>query len=116
MRTSVIALLLFFLAFPTIAQTDEAQPYFSLSSTRTFGSGEKATIQLWAQHVEMLKFRVYRINDPVKFFENLGDQHRFGGQTKRSARELTTIEKFHRWKSRSRAAMRNLFRSQYSAE
>src|SRR5215467_6627095 len=116
MRTPVIALVLFFLAFPTVAQMDEGHPYFSLSSNRTFGSGEKPTIQLWAQGVDMLQFRVYRVNDPVKFFENLGDQHRFGGQTRRPVRELTAIEKFHQWKSRSRAAMRNLFRAQYTAE
>ena len=116
MRTPVIALVLFFLAFPTVAQMDEGHPYFSLSSNRTFGTGEKPTIQLWAQGVDMLQFRVYRVNDPVKFFEGLGDQHRFGGQTKPPARELTAIEKFHQWKSRSRAAMRNLFRAQYTAE
>ena len=116
MRISVIALLLFFLAFPTVAQVDEAHPYFSLSSNRTFGTGEKPTIQLWAQGVNTLQFRVYHINDPVKFFEGLGDQHRFGGQTKPPARELTAIERFHQWKTRSRAAMRNLFRTQYTAE
>ena len=95
---------------------DEGHPYFSLSSNRTFGTGERPTIQLWAQGVDMLQFRVYRVNDPVKFFEGLGDQHRFGGQTKPPARDLTTIEKFHQWKARSRAAMRNLFRAQYTAE
>ena len=116
MRISVIALLLFFLAFPTVAQVDEAHPYFSLSSNRTFGTGEKPTIQLWAQGVNTLQFRVYHINDPVKFFESLGDQHRFGGRTKPPARELTAIEKFHQWKTRSRASIRNLFRTQYTAE
>src|SRR6266513_2775576 len=116
MRTPAVALLLFFLAFPTVAQMDEGHPYFSLSSNRTFGSGEKPTIQLWAQGVDMLQFRVYRVNDPVKFFENLGDQHRFGGRTPPPSRALTPIEKFHQWKARSRAAMRNFFRAQYSAE
>src|SRR5215831_901604 len=116
MRTPVIVLLLFFLAFPTVAQMDEGQPFFSLSSNRTFGTGENPTIQLWAQGVDMLQFRVYRVNDPVKFFENLGDQHRFGGRVPRPERELTAIEKFHEWKARSRRAMRNLFRAQYSAE
>src|ERR1041385_3733879 len=89
---------------------------FSLSSNRTFGTGEKPTIPLWAQGVDMLQFRVYRVNDPVKFFENLGDQHRFGGRTQRPVRALPPIDRFHSWKSRSRAAMRNLFRAQYSAE
>jgi uncharacterized protein YfaS (alpha-2-macroglobulin family) len=116
MRRPAIALLLFLLAFPTVAQVDEGQPYFSLSSNRTFGTGEKPSIQLWAQGVDMLQFRVYRVNDPVKFFENLGDQHRFGGHTQRPSRELTAIERFHQWKTRSRAAMRNLFRAQYTAE
>src|SRR5437588_148228 len=116
MRIPAVVSILFFLAFPTVAQMDEGQPYFSLGSNRTFGTGEKPIIQLWAQGVDMLQFRVYRVNDPVKFFENLGDQHRFGGRTQRPSRELTAIERFHQWKARSRAAMRNLFRAQYTAD
>src|SRR5690242_385654 len=113
---ALIASLLVLLAFPTAAQMDEGQPYFSLSSNRTYGPGEKPVIQLWAQGVDSLQFRVYRVNDPVKFFEGLGDQHRFGGRTKAPARALTMIERFHRWKVQSRAAMRNVFRRQYTAE
>jgi uncharacterized protein YfaS (alpha-2-macroglobulin family) len=118
MRTwhAVPIALLLALSLPTVAQQDEGQPYFSLSSNRTFGVGEKPTLQLWAQGVDSLQFRVYRVNDPVKFFESLGDEHRFGGRAQRPVRELTMIEKIHRWKRNSRTAMRNLFRSQYSAD
>src|SRR5262249_41313002 len=94
--------LLLALAFPTAAQMDEGQPYFSLASNRTFGPNEKPVIQLWAQGVVSLQFRVYRVNDPVKFFESLGDEHRFGGRAQRPSRALTLIERFHRWKAESR--------------
>src|ERR1700732_660569 len=99
MRTwhAVIVSLLLALAFPTAAQMEEGQPYFSLSSNRTFGVNEKPVIQMWAQGVDLLQFRVYRVNDPVKFFEALGDEHRFGGRAQRPARALTPIERFHRW-------------------
>ncbi len=117
MRTwhAVLASLLLVLVFPTAAQMDEGQAYFSLASNKTFGPNEKPVIQLWAQGVSSLQFRVYRVNDPVKFFENLADAHRFGGRAQRPVRKLTLIEQFHRWKLDSRTAVRNLFRRQYTA-
>src|SRR5438093_1845525 len=93
------------LAFPTAAQIDESLPYFSIATNRTFGPGEKPIIQLWAQGVDHLQFRVYRVHDPVAFFERLDDDHRFGGRAPRRPRELTLIERFHRCKANSRPAI-----------
>lgn len=104
------------LSFPSVAQQDESQPYFSLSSNRTFGPGERPAIQFWGHGVEALQFRVYRVNDPVAFFERLEDEHQFGGRAPRRPRELTPLERFHRWKARTRTWVRNIFRAQFRQE
>lgn len=104
------------LAFPTVAQRDEAEPYFSLHSERTFAPGETPQLKLWGQGIDQLQFRVYRVNDPVKFFEQLEDPRQFGGRNPRAPGELTRIERFHQWKLRARSSIRNLFRAQYTAD
>ena len=43
------------------------EPYFALSSSRTF-SGGRPSVSLSAWNVDSLEFRVYRIHDPVRFF------------------------------------------------
>src|SRR5581483_5798942 len=75
-----------------------------------------ASIQMNAFGVDALDFRVYRINDPVRFFEQLEDPHMFGGRAQRPKRELTAIEKFHLFKRRWRMRMVNLIRAQYDAD
>ena len=107
---------LLLVAFPTTAQLDEAQPYFSLQSNKTFAPGEKPSIGFWGRGIDKLQFRVYRVSDPVRFFEQLDDPHRFGGQARRVPGELTALERFHRWKSNSRSWLRNLVRAQYTPQ
>src|SRR6185369_16636177 len=114
-RAVPVTLLLLAL-LPTTAQ-DINQPYFSLSSSKTFGPGEKATIQMWSQNVDSLEFRVYRVKDPVLFFQKLEDVHRFGaGAEPRKARQLTPIERFHQLKAQARNAVLNSFRAQYTRD
>ncbi len=107
---------LLLLTFTLCGQVDDQQPFFSLSSARTFAPGEKATVELSAVDVAALDFRVYRVKDPVAFFGKLEDPHQFGGQAARPARELTAIERFHRFKRQWHGAMRNVFREQFSNE
>jgi len=108
------AFLLLILTFTLCGQTEEEQPYFSLSSAKTFAPGERATVELSAVDVAALDFRVYRVNDPVAFFAKLEDAHQFGGRAQRPERELTAIERFHRWKRHWHSSMRNVFREQFS--
>src|SRR5215471_4462875 len=90
LATLVLASLL-----PIPAQ-DGNQPFFSLSSSKTFAPGEKASIQMWSQNIDSLEFRVYRVKDPVLFFQKLEDVHRFGtGNAPRKGGQLTLIERFH---------------------
>src|SRR5437867_1895861 len=114
-RALPVAVLLLSL-LPTSAQ-DGTQPYFSLSSNRTFAPGEKATISMWSQNVDTLEFRVYRVKDPILFFQKLEDVHRFGaGAEPRKARQLTPIERFHALKARARDTVRNSLRAQYTPD
>src|SRR6266436_5853940 len=108
--------LLLLTLLPTTAQ-DVNQPYFSLSSSKTFGPGEKATIQMWSQNIDSLEFRVYRVKDPILFFQKLEDVHRLGtGNAPRKAGQITFIERFHQLKTRARNAVRNSFRAQYTPD
>ncbi len=118
MRTKalVAALGALLVSLPTGGQPDDSRPYFSLSSNKTYAPGEKPTIQLWAQNVDQLDFRVYRVKDPVAFFSSLEDQHRYGGQAPAVARTVTPIEKFHNFKRRCRNWVRDLFRAQFPAD
>ncbi len=105
--------LLAILAAPVASQDDA---YFSLSTNRTFAPGEKPAVNLWASNVEALEFRVYRVNDPVLFFQKLEDVHRFGEHVHRPVRELTLLERFHSFKREWRNWGRDLFRMQFSPE
>ena len=111
-RLAVLALL----ALALCGQTDEDQPFFSLTSSRTFAPGEKATIQITAADIDSLDFRVYKVRDPLKFFSRLEDLHQFGGRAERPQREPTLIERFHRVKARWHAQMFGLVREQFTGE
>jgi uncharacterized protein YfaS (alpha-2-macroglobulin family) len=56
------------------------KPSFSLSTNRTYGTGERARVFINYQAIDHLDFRVYRVNDPVKFFKQLNDPHQMGEQ------------------------------------
>jgi uncharacterized protein YfaS (alpha-2-macroglobulin family) len=92
--------------------------YFSISTNKTFRPGEKPTVHLYANNVNVMEFRVYRVRDPLAFFEKLEDVHSFGPQYSPRERvdEHTWLERFHDWKHEWWVAIRNFFRSQYSAE
>ena len=91
----------------------ESEPYFALSSFRTFNSGGKPMVSLSAFNVDSLEFRVYRINDPVKFFQQLDDPHQFGGRAPKPPRERSTLENIRAWKRSLRASIRRSLRAQF---
>jgi uncharacterized protein YfaS (alpha-2-macroglobulin family) len=97
---------------------DEAQPesgYFSLSTNKTYAPGQKVAIDVWAQRVNTLEFRVYRVNDPIRFFNDLGDMHQFGGRVQPPPHTRTFLERFHDWKHDVFAWIRDFFRAQFTA-
>ena len=62
----LILLAVFVIVSPRLFAQAEKPGFFSLSSSRTYAPGQKVSIDMWAQNVETLEFRVYRVNDPVK--------------------------------------------------
>lgn len=113
----VAVLLCLTLAVPASAQDDEKTPYFSLSSQKTFMPGEKPEVAVYSHNVNQLEFRVYRVNDAVKFFSQLQDMHTFGGRGASLPKQPHTwLEKFHAWKHRIWAWLRDFVRAQFSVD
>src|SRR5262249_9013395 len=99
---------------PAVASADS---YFSLSSDRAFLPGDKITVHLYTRDVSALEFRLYRVNDPVLFFEQLKDVHGFGTGhfgPKEQIEEKTPIERFHDWKHGIYVSLRDYVREQFS--
>ena len=92
----------------------ENQPYFALSTGGTFASGGKPRVSMSAWKVDSLEFRVYRIDDPVQFFEQVESPHEFGGRAPRPPHERTLLERFHAWKRGLRAEVLRSLRGQFT--
>jgi alpha-2-macroglobulin len=119
LRRAIIAFLLCHsLLTPLLAQPEpDSQPFFSLTSERTYLPGDKPEISVYSHNVSTLEFRVYRVNDPVKFFAQMQDLHSFGGHGPVMPRQARTwLEKFHAWKHRIWAWLRDFVRAQFSPE
>src|SRR5260370_19201811 len=101
------------LAAPGLSQY-ENEPYFSVSTTRPFPSNGKPTVELSAVNVDSLEFRVYRVEDPVKFFEQIENPHQFGGRAPAPPHERTVIERIRGWKRGLRANIRRSLRAQFT--
>ncbi|MFO0341047.1 MAG: alpha-2-macroglobulin family protein [Acidobacteriota bacterium] len=110
----LIAMGLLVLALPVIGQDPEGR-YFALSSNRTFAPGEKPQIQMWAQGVKALDFRLYRVNEASEFLSQLRDAHSFGNETAALPREDTPLLRFARFKRRWREKAQLLVRQQFTA-
>ncbi|MCX6629556.1 MAG: MG2 domain-containing protein, partial [Candidatus Solibacter sp.] len=106
-------LMLLMLAAPGLGQSED-EPYFSLSSMRTFGAGGKPSVSLSAWNVAALEFRVYRIDDPVQFFQQLESAHEFGGRAARPPNQRTLLERIHAWKHGLRTNIRRGLRGQFT--
>ena len=117
--TQLLGLLLLALLYP--ARMLAARPVsFNLSTNRSFAPTEKPTIHLYAQNVDELEFRIYRVKDPGKFLAGLPDLHSFDngnpGGPKERIDERTWLEKFHDWKHHLWFLVRRFFRGQFTAE
>lgn len=91
------------------------QPVFSLSSSRTYGSTDKAHVWLNYRGLEQIDFRVYRINDPAKFFRQLDDPHQMGDREKAQAalyRTPTVLETLRAVKDELYNSLRDYVRAQ----
>ena len=84
LKSAFVAILLCHaLVLPMFAQEDvdnATEQSFSLTSQRTYLPGEKPEVSVYSHNVNALEFRVYRVNDPVKFFSQMQELHSFGGR------------------------------------
>lgn len=111
-------ILLLTLLFTLIAPAGGQRPnaYFSLSTNKTFYPGEKAGVRVYANDVEALEFRVYKIKDPAQFFERLESAHNFGRSTpKEQIENPSFLERFQDWKHDTWISIRDFFRYQFSS-
>ena len=114
LRYWLLPLALLVLSAP--AQEDEGRIYFSLNTEGPVRPGESAPIRVQAQGLKKLDFRLYRVNDPSKFFRQLADPHQFSGRIRPTPKARTPLEKFASWKRRIRVQMRELARAQFTPE
>ena len=100
------------LAAPLTCQSEN--PYFSLTTTRTFGSNEEPSVNLAGVDVAAVQIRVYRVNDPVRFYSDLEEVHSFGSINPRPRGKRTWLEVLHDWKRELRRDIRQDLRNQFT--
>ncbi|HEX8118305.1 MAG TPA: MG2 domain-containing protein, partial [Pyrinomonadaceae bacterium] len=81
-----------------------AKPFFSLHTNRTYATTDRARLWVNYRGVESLDFRVYKVNDPVKFFRQLDNPHQVGADEeaevgKTVEKKPTFLEKLRQLKS-----------------
>jgi alpha-2-macroglobulin len=106
---------------PTDTAVDTTKPFFSLSSNRTFGTTENPRLWLDYRGVSSLDFRVYRVNDPAKFFAQLNDPHQMGQDEEEQlastlTRKPSLLERVRAIKWWAYSGIRNYFREQLKTE
>jgi uncharacterized protein YfaS (alpha-2-macroglobulin family) len=120
-RCRVLAALLILLLCATQPAHGQSKSVsFNLSTGKSFAPNEPVKIHLYTRNVDALEFRVYRIDDPVKFIENLRELHSFGNEAPfgpaERIDERTWLERFHDWKEGLWSSIRDFFRHQFSHE
>jgi len=93
---------------------EDTRPSFSLSTSAIVTSRETPAIYLTFRRLDHLDFRVYKINDPVKFLAGLKDPHQLGSEEPIVSQVPTLLERVADWKSAWRWRVRNFFRTQFT--
>ncbi|HEY2961061.1 MAG TPA: MG2 domain-containing protein [Pyrinomonadaceae bacterium] len=105
------------LDMPTPATSAPAKPFFSLTTTHTYSTGENPRLWLDYRDVNSLDFRVYRLNDPAKFFAQLSDPHQIGKDEEEQiattvSQKPSLLERIRSVKTWAYSGIRNYFRDQ----
>ncbi|HVF48894.1 MAG TPA: MG2 domain-containing protein [Pyrinomonadaceae bacterium] len=97
---------------------ENAKPFFSLVTNRTYGTTDRARVWVNYRGVEQLDFRVYKVKDPLKFFKQLDNPHQVGEDeeaaevAKMIKRQPTFLEKLRAFKNSVYGAIKTYVRSQ----
>ncbi|HEY9285788.1 MAG TPA: MG2 domain-containing protein [Pyrinomonadaceae bacterium] len=98
--------------------TKPAKPFFSLLTNRSYGTNERPRLWLNYRDIDAIDFRVYRVNDPAKFFHQLENPHQFGEDEESEfesyfrKRNPSFLEKVRAFKAAFHLWFRDYFRSQ----
>ncbi len=92
----------------------DTRPAFSLASSHIATTKERPAFTLLFRRVTSLDFRVYRVDDPVKFFAGLRDPHALGSEEPVVPQERTLLERIARWKAGRRDDVISFLRGQFS--
>ena len=93
------------------------EPFFSLTTNRTFAPTEGARLSASYRSIDHLDFRVYQVKDPLKFFKQLEDPHKMGEDEKQQLSSsyrsrLRLLERAHSIKSTIFSAIKEYVRRQ----
>jgi uncharacterized protein YfaS (alpha-2-macroglobulin family) len=99
------------------ASTANYKPYFSLSTNRTYGTADRARVWINYVGIDHMDLRVYRVDDPVKFFKQLDDPHQMGEGEKRQIssalkKDPSTLERIRDFKVSVFKSVKDYFRNQ----
>lgn len=103
---------------PVEVPVEATRPFFSLTTSRTYGTAENPRLWLDYKGVNSLDFRVYRVNDPAKFFGQLSDPHQMGKDeeeliaTTTLTRRPSVLERLRSVKRWAYSGIRDYFRDQ----
>lgn len=100
-------------ASPLEAQQTDG-PAFSLASSQIFSTRDAPYVHLSFRRVTFIDFRVYRVNDVVKFFSSLKDPHQLGSEEPIVPQERTWLERLAGWKAARRDTVNDFMRAQFS--
>jgi hypothetical protein len=97
-----------------------AKPFFSLSTNRSYRTDERARLSTSYQGIDHLDFRVYKVLDPVKFFQQLPNPHQIGEDEKddieRDYQRTSVLERTHSVKSWIYGSIQEYVRGQLQHE
>jgi uncharacterized protein YfaS (alpha-2-macroglobulin family) len=97
------------------------KPFFSLATNRTFGTTENPRMWVDFRGIDKLDFRVYRVNDPQRFFAQLSNPHQMGEYEQEEVtttvqRKPSFLERLRAIKSWAYSGFRNYLRAQLNSQ
>jgi uncharacterized protein YfaS (alpha-2-macroglobulin family) len=96
---------------------EHAKPFFSLHTSRTYATTDRARVWVNYRGVDSLDFRVYKVKDPVKFFQGLENPHQVGEDEEEQLGEMTKhpptfLERLRQFKSWGYGLIKTYVRAQ----
>ena len=96
---------------------EHAKPFFSIHTSRTYATTDRARVWVNYRGVDSLDFRVYKVKDPVKFFRGLDNPHQVGEDEEEQVGESvkhkpTLLERLRQFKSWGYGLIKSYVRAQ----